>query len=53
MSETAVGSGMIGGGWNFVIIVYAATWLTVLGLAARAFVLSRSSSGSSSPPETP
>jgi len=53
MPDHAVGSGMIDGGWTYVIIVYVATWLTVIGLAARAFMLSRSSSGSSSPPETP
>ena len=49
MADAAVGSGMIDGGWGFVIIVYVTTWLTVVGLAARAVMLSRSST----PPEAP
>jgi hypothetical protein len=49
MDEAAVGSGIIGGGWGFVIIVYVATWVTVAGLVVRAFMLSRSSSSSENP----
>ena len=46
MPEAAVGSGMIDGGWGFVIVVYVVTWITVVGLVARAVILSRAAGAS-------
>ena len=41
MDGTAVGTGMVDGAWGFVIIVYASTWLVVVGLAVRAVLAAR------------
>ena len=49
MPEATVGSGMIDGGWGFVIVVYVVTWITVAGLVARAVMLSRAVSSSENP----
>ena len=41
MDASQVGSGMVEGAWGYVIVVYAATWLAVVGLAVRAILASR------------
>lgn len=46
MEPSQVGSGMVDGAWGYVILVYAATWVVVLGLAIRAILASRASQGS-------
>ncbi len=43
MDESQVGSGMVDGAWGYVIVVYAATWVVVVGLAVRALLASRGS----------
>ena len=40
MEPSQVGSGMVDGAWGYVILVYAATWVVVLGLAIRAILAS-------------
>ena len=46
MEPSQVGSGMVDGAWGYVILVYVATWVVVLGLAIRAILASRASQGS-------
>lgn len=41
MEAGAVGSGMVTDAWGYVIAVYAATWLVVVGLSVRAFLAAR------------
>ena len=43
MDGSEVGSGMVSGAWGYVIVVYAATWAVVLGLAVRAWLAARAS----------
>ncbi len=50
MDEAAVGTGVIVGKWDYVWAVYIATWVTVIGLAVRALVLSRASTPPSESP---
>ena len=46
MEPSQVGSGMVDGAWGYVILVYVATWVVVLGLAIRAILASRAAHGS-------
>lgn len=41
MEPGAVGSGMVTGAWGYVITVYLATWVVVVGLSVRAFLAAR------------
>lgn len=49
MEAGAVGSGMVTGAWGYVITVYVATWLVVVGLSVRAFLAARATENSGGP----